>query len=311
MPTGTPPSWETVVEGAGDGAPRLAVRRRDGTGVPLVLLHGLGGTLEEWEPVADLLAPRHPVYAVDQRGHGRSEDSAPTVEGHLADLARLVDRFGLHTPVVVGHDMGGVLAALFATRRRDLTAVVGIDAYGWPRADAVAEHLGLGCAEAAANAAAARAFVVDQMAAAFSPMPARVFDRLLESYQGGAFGLPGVVLQATTLRAAAREDHLVSPRPGPRALRALCAEFGAYDTGLLAAGLRVPYLSLVALRPPPRIPGAPARFNEILAAQAARELATSAHRRTPRSLDAAPPSHLTSPAAVAEEIERFLAELPR
>src|SRR5690625_3753733 len=102
MPTGAGPPWETVIHGRSDDSPRLAVRGRDGTGVPLVLLHGLGGNLEEWESVAGLLAPDYPVYAFDQRGHGRSGGGSCTAEGLLADLARVVTRFDLRAPVVVG-----------------------------------------------------------------------------------------------------------------------------------------------------------------------------------------------------------------
>ncbi|GAA1762204.1 alpha/beta hydrolase [Streptomonospora arabica] len=305
MPTATAPPWEAVVAG-GDDAPELAARGRDGAGTPLVLLHGLGSTLEEWEPVAELLAPRHAVVTYDLRGHGHSADGDWTVEGHVADLARVIDRFALRTPVVAGHGLGGVAATLLATRRGDLSAAVTVDGFCLPGAGLVAEHLGLGPEEAEANAAAADAFAVDQMSAACSPMPAEVFDRLLTSYRAGAFGLPGAVLQATTRRAAVHDDRLVFLRPGPRATRALWADLASYDTDALAARLRVPALALVADRPLPPIPGAPVRFGEIVAAHTAHELASRFPCRTPRRLDAPFPAHVSAPAAVAREIEEFL-----
>ncbi|MUL42269.1 alpha/beta hydrolase [Streptomonospora sp. PA3] len=305
MATATAPPWETVVEG-GPHAPDLAVRGRDGAGAPLVLVHGLGGTVEEWEPLADRLAPRRPVYAFDLRGHGRSADGAWTVEGHMADLGRVLDRLDLRAPVVAGHGFGGLVATLFASRHGGASAAVGIDAYGWPRPGVVAERLGLGPDEAAANVGAARAFVLDQFAAACSPMPAEVFERQLASFRAGAFGLPGPVLEAMALRAALRDDRLVSLRPGPRAVRALCADLDRYDTDAPARALPVPALALVTCRPLPPIPGAPARFSAMLAAQAAHELAAPRPRRTVRALDAPPPAHVTRPAAVAEAIESFL-----
>ncbi|GAB3452224.1 hypothetical protein GCM10027570_30180 [Streptomonospora sediminis] len=312
METATAPPWDAVIEGGG-GSPPLAVRGRGGGAAqpraPLVLLHGLGGSVEEWEPVAALLAPHRAVYAFDQRGHGRSGDGPATVEGHLADLERVVEHFELRAPVVVGHDLGGAVAALFATRRTGLTAAVGIDAYGSPRAAVLTERLGLGAAAAAAGAAACHTFIVDQMAAAASPMPPEVFDRLLASYRFGAFGLPGGVLESGALRSAVCTQGLVSLRPEPRVLRALYADLIAYDTETLTAGLRAPLLSLVARRPLPQIPGAPARFSEFLAAQAAHELSTGAGDRTCRGLDSARPAHIARPEAVAEAVEAFLSGL--
>ncbi|MDT0302235.1 alpha/beta fold hydrolase [Streptomonospora wellingtoniae] len=305
MPTATAPPWEAVVAG-GDDAPELAARGRDGAGTPVVLLHGLGSTLEEWEPVAELLAPRRAVLAYDLRGHGHSADGAWTVEGHVADLARVISRFALRSPVVAGHGLGGVVATLLATRRGDLSAAVTVDAFRLPRAGLVAEHLGLGPQEAEANAAAFDAFAVDQMTAACSPMPADVFDRLLTSYRAGAFGLPGAALEAMARRAAVRDESLVSLRPGPRATRALWADLASHDTDAVAARLRVPTLTLVTGRPLPPIPGAPIRFGEIFAAHTAHELASRFPCRTSKRLDAAFPGHVSDPHTVAQAIADFL-----
>ncbi|MFD0803360.1 alpha/beta hydrolase, partial [Streptomonospora algeriensis] len=136
-----------------------------------------------------------------------------------------------------------------------------------------------------------------------------VFDRLLASYRTGASWLPGAVVEATALRGAVREDRLVSLRPGPRAVRAMSADLAAYDTEALAADLRVPYLALVARGALPPMPGAPALLPEIVAAQAARELAAPFPNRTAKRLDAPHPSHMTSPDAIAEAIESFLSGL--
>lgn len=307
MPTAPP--WDAVVEGDPD-CPSLAVRGRDGAGTPLVLLHGLGGTLEEWEPVAGLLAARHPVYTYDLRGHGHSADGDWTVEGCVADLGRVVERFGMRAPLVAGYGFGGVVAALFATRRADLTAAVSIDGYCRPRVGVVAERLGIGFEQAAANTAAARAFLVDHLVATCSPMPAEVFDRLVASYRTGASGLPGAVVEATALRGSVREDRLVSLRPGPRAVRAIAADLASYDLHGLTADPRVPSLTMVAHGAFPPLPGAPALLPAIMAAQAAHELAAPSPNCTPKRLDAPHPAHMTRPEAVAEAITSFLGRLP-
>lgn len=53
----------------------IALRDYGGTGSPVLLLHGAGGNLAYWDPVAPLLAGHHRVVAVDLRGHGRSGEA--------------------------------------------------------------------------------------------------------------------------------------------------------------------------------------------------------------------------------------------
>lgn len=76
-------------------APRLNQVRR-GSGPPLVLIHGLGGSLAIWEPVLDLLAAEREVIAVDLPGFG---DSAPLAGGRR------------HSPCELGRALAGHLAA--------------------------------------------------------------------------------------------------------------------------------------------------------------------------------------------------------
>ncbi|MBV1853698.1 alpha/beta fold hydrolase [Catellatospora tritici] len=98
---------------------RLAYRAWGEPGaVPLVLLHGIGGGGPgDWDTVAAGLSDRFRVYAVDQRGHGRSDRAdAYSIDLLVADLAQLLDALGLDRIVLVGHSLGGVVAYLFAAR---------------------------------------------------------------------------------------------------------------------------------------------------------------------------------------------------
>ena len=68
----TDPLYDDEVQ-LSDG-PRLALRRADGEGRPFLLVHGLSSNARLWDGTARLLAAAgHQVVAVDQRGHGRSE----------------------------------------------------------------------------------------------------------------------------------------------------------------------------------------------------------------------------------------------
>lgn len=86
-----------------------------GEGQPLILLHGLFGSLNNWRLIARELASFYRVVLVDQRNHGHS----PHREGMeycalAADLRELMDALGLTSAHLLGHSMGGKTAMQFA-----------------------------------------------------------------------------------------------------------------------------------------------------------------------------------------------------
>jgi pimeloyl-ACP methyl ester carboxylesterase len=95
---------------------------------PFVFLHGLTFDHRMWDPVLDLLPEGCRAIAFDLPGHGGSPllaeaGLAPVVEAiHEAVLAA-----GLDEPIVVGHSIGGPLAAVYASTH-PAAAVVSIDA---------------------------------------------------------------------------------------------------------------------------------------------------------------------------------------
>jgi pimeloyl-ACP methyl ester carboxylesterase len=110
---------------------RLVCRDGGGPGVPLLLLHGLAGHCAEWDPLADMLAARYRVVALDQRGHGRSERRPPDVSrtAYVEDAAFVADQLGLVRPVLVGQSLGGHTAMLVAATHPELArALVMIEA---------------------------------------------------------------------------------------------------------------------------------------------------------------------------------------
>ena len=90
-----------------------------GDGPPVVLVHGLGGTIENWRAIAPPLAARHRVLVPDLPGHGRS---APLPEArHVDALAEAVigiaDAEQIEGAVWVGHSLGGVVGLRAAVLR--------------------------------------------------------------------------------------------------------------------------------------------------------------------------------------------------
>ncbi len=92
-----------------------------GAGTPLVLVHGLGGTIENWSALAPLLAAGHRLIVPDLPGHGRSGllPEARNVDA-LADAVLEIVRFEGASPAVwVGHSLGGLVSLRAAVRRPD------------------------------------------------------------------------------------------------------------------------------------------------------------------------------------------------
>jgi pimeloyl-ACP methyl ester carboxylesterase len=86
-----------------------------GQGKPLVLLHGLFGSADNWFSVAPKLAERFHVVAADLRNHGHSpHDAEMTYPLMAADVAELFDTCGFASASIVGHSMGGKVAIQFA-----------------------------------------------------------------------------------------------------------------------------------------------------------------------------------------------------
>jgi len=111
--------------------------RQMGEGPPLIILHGLYGSSDNWLNIGKKLADSHQVYLPDQRNHGRSPHSdTHTYPAMRDDLLAFMDREGLDKATVLGHSMGGKTAAYLAVshpERLNRLIVVDIAPTGYPR----------------------------------------------------------------------------------------------------------------------------------------------------------------------------------
>lgn len=80
-----------------------------GTGQPVVLIHGFGGYQQIWcLQVPELLANGYQVVSYDQRNHGASGHTAglASVDRLIADLHELLVGLNIERPFLIGHSMG-------------------------------------------------------------------------------------------------------------------------------------------------------------------------------------------------------------
>ena len=92
--------------------------RTGGDKPPVILLHGLMLNGACWIPLARALEEDYDVVMPDARGHGNSgtPDHGYCYDDLAADVVNLIDALGLLTPVLLGHSMGGMTAAVVASR---------------------------------------------------------------------------------------------------------------------------------------------------------------------------------------------------
>jgi pimeloyl-ACP methyl ester carboxylesterase len=108
---------------------------RGGSGEPIVLIHGGGGTWLQWRPVIPLLETRHEVLAVNLVGHwggppkpaGADASIDVFVDGVEADM----DAAGWSTAHVAGTSLGGMVALILAKRGRARSCTAMATIGGW------------------------------------------------------------------------------------------------------------------------------------------------------------------------------------
>jgi len=111
--------------------------RTGGDKPPIVLLHGFTDDGACWGPLARALEKDWDVIMPDARGHGRS--SVPQAPYGIKDLAQdvigLIEALKLERPVVGGHSMGGITAAVAAAERPDLVRALVLEDPGFVARD--------------------------------------------------------------------------------------------------------------------------------------------------------------------------------
>jgi pimeloyl-ACP methyl ester carboxylesterase len=184
---------------------------REGTGVPVMLLQGVGVIGEGWRPQIEALRADHAMVAPDNRGIGRSSFSgtALTIEAMAADVLAIADAEGFDRFHLAGHSMGGLIAqaiALQAPERVLSLALLCTFLHGREAARMTPDIIWTGLrTRLGTRAMRRRAFMELVMPAAYlTGAPATLADDLAVLFGRDLADQPPIVMKQ--LRAASRYD---------------------------------------------------------------------------------------------------------
>lgn len=88
----------------------------EGTGAPIILLHGWGGCIDSWYPITEHLKKDFRVYVLDLPGFGKSDrpKEAIGIKDYALLISLFINKLKINNPVVVGHSFGGSVAAVLS-----------------------------------------------------------------------------------------------------------------------------------------------------------------------------------------------------
>lgn len=111
----------------------IAVRDHGGNGRAVVLLHGGGRSMDDWRLVIPLLVDAGVrIVAADLRGHGASGPGMWSWPDAIEDLAAVIADRELDAPAIVGHSLGGLVAAIWATTHPECPQAINLDGHTNP-----------------------------------------------------------------------------------------------------------------------------------------------------------------------------------
>jgi esterase len=106
-----------------------------GEGDPIIIVHGLFGSADNWGTIGKKFAENNTVFLVDLRNHGRSpHDPTMNYEVMAKDILELIQDENIIDPVLLGHSMGGKAALFFSENhpnilKKLIVADIGIKSY--------------------------------------------------------------------------------------------------------------------------------------------------------------------------------------
>jgi pimeloyl-ACP methyl ester carboxylesterase len=243
----------------------LATRDYGGNGPDVLFLPGGGQTLVDGDLLAPYLTQHHRVVAMDLRGHGLSDDGPFGWEAALDDVDAVITATGLRDPAVIGHSLGGMIAALHGGRHPEALGVVNIDGHGGGRPDqfdGVAQDI---VAARLAELDGLREAQVTALRAQPTVLPEGALDMAIVHYQA-LYGLDETFAREALTRAHIATGGSFRPRVGLETTLEITQQVEALDFRAVYQSCKAPLLVYNATQANPAVPGAPEWMPDHLAA---------------------------------------------
>jgi pimeloyl-ACP methyl ester carboxylesterase len=104
---------------------KLFFRKKGEKGSPIVILHGIFGTSDNWVGIATILSEKHQVFLLDLRNHGHSPWSEQfDYQVMSEDLMEFIQEHSLEKPLLIGHSMGGKVVMQFDLNHPEIASKI-------------------------------------------------------------------------------------------------------------------------------------------------------------------------------------------
>lgn len=189
--------------------------RVGGEGPAVVLIHGFGDTGDMWAPLANALAAHHTVVVPDLRGMGLSShpDGGYDKKTQAGDIRAILDALHLQHAVVVGHDIGTMVAFAYAAnypRLTDKLVVMDAPVPGIPPWDEIVRnpllwHFDFGGPDMERLVSGRERIYLDRFWNEFAGDPSKLDEGMREHY-AGLYAQPGAMHSAFSQFRSFRQD---------------------------------------------------------------------------------------------------------
>jgi pimeloyl-ACP methyl ester carboxylesterase len=176
-----------------------------GRGPAVVLIHGFGDTGDMWSPLAAALAANHTVVVPDLRGMGLSSHPADGYDKktQAADIRAVLAKLGIEHSVIIGHDIGTMVAYAYAARypeRTDRLVVMDAPVPGIPPWDQIVRmpalwHFSFGGPDAERLVAGRERIYLDRFWNEFAGDPSKI-DEATRVHYAARYAQPGAMHSA-------------------------------------------------------------------------------------------------------------------
>lgn len=107
----------------------VAIHAWSGTGPRVLLIHGIGSSGADFNPVIEGLRQFCKPYVLDLRGHGASDkpDAGYHYSDYVGDLEAVLSQLQLERPIILGHSLGGIITLMWAAKHPDIARAIIIE----------------------------------------------------------------------------------------------------------------------------------------------------------------------------------------